>query len=60
MYMFLINHIKCCSTVTVKDTSNAQVRVIYDAKEVISRLHTPFVKDSEVLKYTYISLSCVV
>ncbi|KAJ1433450.1 Oxysterol-binding protein [Sesbania bispinosa] len=35
------------STVTVKDTTTAEVRVIYDAKEVISGLQVPFVKDPE-------------
>ncbi|AES92259.1 oxysterol-binding protein-related protein 4C isoform X2 [Medicago truncatula] len=36
------------STVILKDaTNNAEVRVIYDAKEVLSGLHTPFVKDPE-------------
>ncbi|KAJ7979418.1 Oxysterol-binding protein [Quillaja saponaria] len=33
-------------TVTVKDTKNGEVRVIYDAKEVISGLKTPTVKDA--------------
>ncbi|KEH37439.1 OSBP(oxysterol-binding protein)-related protein 4C [Medicago truncatula] len=36
------------STVTLKDTSNGEERVIYDAKEVISRLQAPTVKDAEV------------
>ncbi|XLS89851.1 hypothetical protein HN51_065859 [Arachis hypogaea] len=35
------------SIVTAKDTNNGEVRVIYDAKEVISGLQTPVVKDSE-------------
>ncbi|CAL5199290.1 unnamed protein product [Lathyrus oleraceus] len=35
------------STVTLKDASNAEVRVIYDAKQILSGLHTPFVKDPE-------------
>ncbi|XP_061361671.1 oxysterol-binding protein-related protein 4B-like [Gastrolobium bilobum] len=35
------------STVTVKDTTNAKVTVIYDAKEVISGLQAPIVKDPE-------------
>ncbi|KAL9325940.1 hypothetical protein ACSQ67_006585 [Phaseolus vulgaris] len=35
------------STVTVKNTDNAEVRVIYDAKEVISGLQAPVVKDLE-------------
>ncbi|AES65297.2 putative oxysterol-binding protein [Medicago truncatula] len=35
------------STVTLKDTSNGEERVIYDAKEVISRLQAPTVKDAE-------------
>ncbi|KAJ7955832.1 Oxysterol-binding protein [Quillaja saponaria] len=33
-------------TVTVKDTNNGKVRVIYDAKEAISGLKTPTVKDA--------------
>jgi hypothetical protein len=34
----------------LKDAANnAEVRVIYDAKEVLSGLHTPFVKDPEVI-----------
>ncbi|MED6132824.1 hypothetical protein PIB30_022467 [Stylosanthes scabra] len=33
------------STVTVKNTNNGEVKVIYDAKEVISGLQTPIVKD---------------
>ncbi|MED6132823.1 hypothetical protein PIB30_022466 [Stylosanthes scabra] len=33
------------SIVTVKDTNNGEVKVIYDAKEVISGLQTPIVKD---------------
>ncbi|XP_022638693.1 oxysterol-binding protein-related protein 4C-like [Vigna radiata var. radiata] len=35
------------STVTVKNTDTAQVRVIYDAKQVISGLQAPIVKDPE-------------
>ncbi|XP_027921827.1 oxysterol-binding protein-related protein 4C-like isoform X1 [Vigna unguiculata] len=35
------------STVTVKNTENAEVRVIYDAKQVISGLQPPIVKDPE-------------
>ncbi|TKY54537.1 Oxysterol-binding protein-related protein 4B [Spatholobus suberectus] len=35
------------STVTVKNTDNAEVRVIYDAKEVISGLQAPIIKDPE-------------
>ncbi|CAL5184547.1 unnamed protein product [Lathyrus oleraceus] len=35
------------STVTLKDTNNGEERVIYDAREVISRLQTPSVKDAE-------------
>ncbi|XP_004487976.1 oxysterol-binding protein-related protein 4B-like isoform X2 [Cicer arietinum] len=35
------------STVTVKDTNNSDERVIYDAKEVITRLQAPVVKDAE-------------
>jgi len=38
-----------CSTVTVKNTENAEVRVIYDAKQVISGLQPPIVKDPEVI-----------
>jgi hypothetical protein len=34
--------------VTLKDTNNGEERIIYDAKKVISRLHTPTVKDEEV------------
>ncbi|RDX65815.1 Oxysterol-binding protein-related protein 4B, partial [Mucuna pruriens] len=34
-------------TVKVKDTNNGEVRVIYDAKEVISGLKTPIIKDAE-------------
>ncbi|RDY10901.1 Oxysterol-binding protein-related protein 4B, partial [Mucuna pruriens] len=35
------------STVTLKETSSEEVRVIYDAKEVISGLQAPTVKDAE-------------
>ncbi|XP_027338348.1 oxysterol-binding protein-related protein 4C-like [Abrus precatorius] len=35
------------STVTLKDTNNAGVRVIYDAKEIISGLQAPTVKDAK-------------
>ncbi|KAK7329753.1 hypothetical protein VNO77_23930 [Canavalia gladiata] len=35
------------STVTVKSTTNAEVRVIYDAKQVISGIQSPIVKDPE-------------
>ncbi|XP_045814596.1 oxysterol-binding protein-related protein 4C-like [Trifolium pratense] len=36
------------STVTLKDATNsAEIRVIYDAKQVLSGLHTPFVKDPQ-------------
>ncbi|RDX84004.1 Oxysterol-binding protein-related protein 4C, partial [Mucuna pruriens] len=35
------------STVTVKNTTNAEVRVIYDAKQVISGLQAPIVKNPE-------------
>ncbi|XP_047155520.1 oxysterol-binding protein-related protein 4A-like [Vigna umbellata] len=35
------------STVTVKNTDSAEVRVIYDAKQVISGLQPPIVKDPE-------------
>ena len=34
----------------MKDTNNKEVRVIYDAQEVLSGLETPKLKDSEVLK----------
>ncbi|KAL9325939.1 hypothetical protein ACSQ67_006584 [Phaseolus vulgaris] len=34
-------------TVQVKDSNSGEVRVIYDAKEVISGLKTPMVKDAE-------------
>ncbi|KAK7329752.1 hypothetical protein VNO77_23929 [Canavalia gladiata] len=34
-------------TVRVKDTNSGEVRVIYDAKEVISGLKVPIVKDAE-------------
>ncbi|CAJ1941799.1 unnamed protein product [Sphenostylis stenocarpa] len=37
----------CCSTVTAKNTDNAEVRVIYNAEEVISGLQAPIVKDIE-------------
>jgi len=49
----------CCSAVTVKNTENAEVRVIYDAKQVISGLRAPIVKDVEVIDIIYISLACV-
>jgi len=53
-YMFLIQSFPhCCSTVTVKNTDNAEVRVIYDAKEVISGLQAPVVKDLEVINIIY-------
>ena len=42
------NPTKCCSTVTVRNTTNTKARVIYDAKEVLSRLQTPIVQDPEV------------
>ncbi|CAL0327904.1 unnamed protein product [Lupinus luteus] len=35
------------STVTLKDMNNAETRVIYDAKETISGLQAPIVKDEE-------------
>ncbi|GAU37982.1 hypothetical protein TSUD_205220 [Trifolium subterraneum] len=36
-------------TVTLKDATNStELRVIYDAKQVISGLHTPFVKDPQL------------
>lgn len=35
------------STVTLKNTDNSDVRVIYDAKQVISGLQSPIVKDPE-------------
>ncbi|KAJ1378221.1 Oxysterol-binding protein [Sesbania bispinosa] len=35
------------SIVTLKDTNNAEERVIYDAKEVISGLQAPIVKDAQ-------------
>ena len=35
--------------VTVKDTNNGKVIVIYSAKDVISALKTPIVKDVKVL-----------
>ncbi|KAK7265225.1 hypothetical protein RJT34_32841 [Clitoria ternatea] len=35
------------STLTLKNTSDSEVRVIYDAKQVISRLQAPIVKDLE-------------
>lgn len=38
-----------CRTVKVRDTSNGNVRVIYDAKQVISGLKAPIVKDAEVI-----------
>lgn len=46
---YVSNPIICCSTVTVKDTNNSDERVIYDAKEVITRLQAPVVKDAEVM-----------
>ncbi|KAK2969251.1 hypothetical protein RJ640_003485, partial [Escallonia rubra] len=36
-------------TVTVKDTTNGKLTVIYNAKEVLSGLKTPTVKDSQVI-----------
>jgi hypothetical protein len=38
----------------VKDMSSGKVKVIYDAKELISGLKTPIVKDAEVTKNTYV------
>ncbi|KAI4344451.1 hypothetical protein L6164_011678 [Bauhinia variegata] len=40
------------STVTVKDKNTGKVRVIYDAKEVISGLQTPILKDAESVRAT--------
>ena len=37
----------------MKDTNNGKVRVIYDAKEVMSGLVTPIFKDTEVLKFLF-------
>ena len=42
------NPTKCCSTVTVRNTTNTEARVIYDAKEVLSGLQAPIVQDPEV------------
>jgi len=42
-------------TVNVKDTSSGKVKVIYDAKEVISGLKAPIVKDAEVTNKEYLS-----
>lgn len=33
----------------MKDTTNEEIRVIYDAKKTISGLQAPFVKDPEVI-----------
>lgn len=46
---FLLIKFNLCRTVKVKDTNSGNVRVIYDAKEVISGLKTPIVKDAEVI-----------
>jgi len=48
---------KCNRTVTVKSTSNAEERVIYDAREVISGLQAPIVKNPEV-KTMYFTCLC--
>lgn len=45
-----------CRTVKVKDISSGNVRVIYDAKEVISGLKTPIVKDAEVINLCFLPL----
>ncbi|KAI4335372.1 hypothetical protein L6164_014021 [Bauhinia variegata] len=39
-------------TVTVKDKRNGEVRVIYDAKQVISGLQAPILKDAESVRAT--------
>lgn len=39
----------CIRTVKVKDTNSGKVKVIYDAKEVISGLKAPILKDAEVI-----------
>nr|GEW60638.1 E3 ubiquitin-protein ligase UPL1-like [Tanacetum cinerariifolium] len=39
--------------VTVKDTSNGKVTVIYSANDVISALKIPVVKDVEVLNFLH-------
>ncbi|KAI4335374.1 hypothetical protein L6164_014023 [Bauhinia variegata] len=36
-------------TVTIKDKQNGKVRIIYDAKQVISGLQTPILNDAEVI-----------
>ncbi|KOM28964.1 hypothetical protein LR48_Vigan627s001300 [Vigna angularis] len=38
-------------TVQVKDTKSGEIRVIYDAKEVISGLKTPIIKNAETVNY---------
>lgn len=43
----------------MKSTSNAEERVIYDAREVISGLQAPIVMNPEV-KTMYFSLACVI
>jgi hypothetical protein len=53
---FLITFIICIRTVKVKDTSSGKVKVIYDAKEVISGLKTPIVKDAEVINIYFLPI----
>lgn len=52
---FLSNLIFVFRTVNVKDTKSGKVKVIYDAKEVISGLKAPIVKDAEVTNKEYLS-----
>ena len=37
-----------CRTITLKDLDSGEVRVIYNAKEVLSGLKTPIVNDPKV------------
>ena len=41
--------ISICRVVTVKDVSNGELTVIYDAWEALSGLKTPILKDPEVI-----------
>ena len=47
---------KLCRIVRVKDTNSGEVRVIYDAKEAISGLKTPIIKDVEVINFCSVSI----
>ena len=46
-----------CRTLTLKDLSSGEIRVVYDAKEVISGLQTPVVKDPKVPKSILLMIS---